>query len=232
MKKGYILSIDEIKKLPEASDYKSIQKNKEEVEQKVLEIFNENKIINGDKLEKIFFPLGKKYDFFISYSHNDEEIVKRLASFLEEKGFDVFLDSKIWGSADHLLKLIDDNYSRCDHDKNFYDYTKRNFSTSHVHSMLNSAIGKAISKSKYIIFTSLKNNPNYKPSTSDLEVKILSPWIYQELNYFNLFNELQKNINNLYINKILLEDLQIQRSGDTSGLKEISINNLLEEIGK
>ena len=56
MKKGYILSIDEIKKLPEASDYKSIQKNKEEVEQKVLEIFNENKIINGDKLEKIFFP--------------------------------------------------------------------------------------------------------------------------------------------------------------------------------
>lgn len=98
--------------------------------------------------------------------------------------------------------------------------------------MLNSAIGKAISKSKYIIFTSLESNPSYKPSTSDLEVKILSPWIYQELNYFNLFNYLQNNINNLYINKILLEDLQIGRSGDTSGLKEISIYDLLKEISK
>ena len=110
------------------------------MEEEVKKIFEENKIIDGDKLEKLFFPESEKeYNFFISYSHNDEDIVKKLASYLEYNEAKVFLDSKIWGSADYLLELIDKTYSISDCDNNLFDYRKRNFSTSHVNSILNSA---------------------------------------------------------------------------------------------
>lgn len=224
MKKGYILSIEEINKLPEEfKNYESIEKDKEELEKKVKKIFEEDKIIDGDKLEDLFFPgTEEEYDFFISYSHNDEDIVKKLASYLEYKGFKVFLDSKIWGSADYLLELIDKTYSISDWDNNFFDYRKRNFSTSHVHSMLNSAIGKAILRSKNIIFTSIKNTTNTNLSTSKLEVKILSPWIYQELGYFNLFYNIQSNSKKAGLESIQDKILTISRTGDISKLEKIT----------
>lgn len=236
IKKGYILPIEEINRLPEEfKNYDSIEKDKEELEKKVKKIFEEDKIIDGDKLEELFFPeTEKEYDFFISYSHNDEDIVKRLASYLEHKGFKVFLDSKIWGSADYLLELIDKTYSISDWDSNLFDYRKRNFSTSHVHSMLNSAIGKAILKSKNIIFTSIENTTNTNLSTSELEVKILSPWIYQELGYFNLFYDIQSTSINLYeqvaagesIQDKVVKKLKISRTVDISNLKKITREDL------
>lgn len=236
IKKGYILPIEEINKLSEEiGSYENIKKDKEKLKEEVKKIFEEDEIINGDKLEKLFFPeTEKKYDFFISYSHNDEVIVEKLASYLESKGFKVFLDSKIWGSADYLLELIDKTYSISDWDDKLFDYRKRNFSTSHVYSMLNSAIGKAILRSKNIIFTSIEKTTNTNLSTSELEAKILSPWIYQELGYFNLFNDLQSNLIEFYGEKATLENIQdkvektliISRTVDISKLKRITIEYL------
>lgn len=240
-KKGYILPVEEINKLPEKfGNYENIKKDKEKLEKEVKKIFEEDKIIDGDKLEELFFPgTEEEYDFFISYSHNDEDIVKKLASYLEYKGFKVFLDSKIWGSADYLLELIDKTYSISDWNNNFFDYRKRNFSTSHVHSMLNSAIGKAILRSKNIIFTSIENTANTNLSTSELEVKILSPWIYQELGYFNLFYDIQSTPINLYeqaaagesIQDKIEKKLKISRTVDISNLKKIT-REYLETFSK
>ena len=209
------------------------------MEEEVKKIFEENKIIDGDKLEKLFFPESEKeYNFFISYSHNDEDIVKKLASYLEYNEAKVFLDSKIWGSADYLLELIDKTYSISDCDNNLFDYRKRNFSTSHVHSMLNSAIGKAILKSKNIIFTSIENTTNTNLSTSELEVKILSPWIYQELGYFNLFYNIQSTLINSFKLGIgieiaqdkIKEELKISRAVNIFNLKKITREELEDLI--
>lgn len=242
IKKGYILSIEEINKLPKEVDrYENIKKNEKKLKEEVKKIFEKDKIINGDELEELFFPeTEKEYDFFISYSHNDEDTVRKLAFYLEKKGFKVFLDSKIWGAADYLLELIDKTYSISEQDNKLFDYRKRNFSTSHIHSMLNSAIGKAILRSKNIIFTSIKNTSNINLSTSKLEVKILSPWIYQELGYFNLFNDLQSNLIKFYEEKVALESIQdkvekkliISRTGDISKLEKITINYLINNLIK
>lgn len=232
-KKGYLLSIDEIKKLGEHKGTYNFKTEKEELEKEVENMFEEEKILNGDKLEELFFPT-EKYDFFISHSHNDEEVVKNLANYLLNKGFKVFLDSKIWGSADHLLRLIDDEY--CKSGVN-YDYNKRNFSTSHVHSILNSAIGEAINKSDYIIFTSIQKSSEF--ISENKEVKILSPWIYQELNYFNLFHYNQMIILENCLgtesakDKKVAKFLKIWRKGDTSKLERVTIENIKQiEIAK
>ena len=87
-------------------------------------------VIDGSKLSDKWFKTIKS-DVFISYSHNDEEIAMALSGYLEKEfGLNIFVDSFFWGSADALLKDIDDTY--CKKDCGEYDYQKRNFSTSIV----------------------------------------------------------------------------------------------------
>ena len=58
-------------------------------------IKGERGIINGEKLRDFVFPTDK-FDVFISHSHNDLEIAKLFAAWLEDKcGYSVFLDSFI-----------------------------------------------------------------------------------------------------------------------------------------
>ena len=114
-------------------------------------------VIDGNALKNYIFPTGEDgdYDVFISYSHDDTDDAIFLASWLEQKcGLRVFLDYYVWGSADSLLKDIDDHY--CKQKDGRYNYSRRNYSTSHVHAMLSMAIMDIIN------------------------AKTLSPWIYEE----------------------------------------------------
>lgn len=72
-------------------------------------------IIKGDTLKDTYFPSGlfdgSNYDVFISHSHNNEEEAHLLAAWLKKyKKLSCFVDSFAWGSADQLLKEIDDKY--------------------------------------------------------------------------------------------------------------------------
>lgn len=231
MMKGYSLDINEVKKLGKHSGRYNFKKQNEELIEEVKIMFEQDKVLDGDKLEELFFPT-ENYDYFISYSHTDEEIVENLANYLIDKGYKVFLDSKIWGSADALLKLIDDEYCKNENEVS-YDYTKRNFSTSHVHSILHSAIGEAINKSENIIFVNGENSLD--KNSKELEAKILSPWIYQELKYFNLFYYNQRLISESFgiekVNDSNKKPLKISRKGDMSNLIPIGII-FLNRIGK
>lgn len=225
IEQGFLISNEEVIKLDNYS-MKNFKSEKETLEREVKKIFEEDEILDGDKLQKLFFPVDR-YDFFISYSHDDEVLGERLANYLIAKGFKVFLDSKIWGSADFLLKLIDNKYC-FDETTGLYDYSKRNFSTAHVHSLLNAAIGEAINKSDNIIFMSM-NEPKMKEK-NNLETRILSPWIYQELNYFNLFYYNQHN-HKIYTEGktsryIIKNMLQISRKGDIKNLRRITAESL------
>ncbi|MBC1888115.1 hypothetical protein HCA63_07110 [Listeria booriae] len=67
--------------------------------------------IDGSKLINDWFP-EYRADLFISHSHNNARTAKRLAVWLTKNfGLTVFIDSIVWGSANELLRGIDDEYS-------------------------------------------------------------------------------------------------------------------------
>lgn len=145
-------------------------------------------IVNGDTIKDTYFPStcldGRNYDVFISHSHIDEPSAYLLAAWLHYHcGLSVFVDSMAWGSADELLREIDNKYCIKDHKKN-YDYVKRNFTTSHVHAILSMALLETIKNSRYCIFIESKESICMK---SGLRRKTLSPWLYEEITYMKLF---------------------------------------------
>lgn len=144
-------------------------------------------IIKGDTLKDSYFPSGlfdsSNYDVFISHSHKNEKEALLLAAWLMKyKKLSCFVDSFAWGSADQLLKEIDDKYCYRKHSKT-YDYKKRNFTTSHVHAILSMALLDTILRSKYCIFI---ESTESVPLNSGLKKKTLSPWLYEEIKYMQL----------------------------------------------
>lgn len=158
---------------------KNIKKTlQEEVNVILAAVTNEEGIIDGDLLSDAWFPIVNK-DIFLSYSHKDEELALFLAGFLNQT-FDlsVFVDTIIWGSADSLLKKIDDEF--CLQKDGTYNYAKRNFSTSHVHAMLTTSIMHAMDQSEVIFFLNTPNS-TYELKDGFSQRHTLSPWIYEEV---------------------------------------------------
>lgn len=139
---------------------------------------DENEVISGEDFINSWFPITN-YDVFLSYSHDDEESALFLAGFIESQfGLKVFIDSLFWGSADELLWEIDKEY--CLNDTGDFDYKKRNFTTTHVHAMLTTAIAKAIYNSEIVIFLNSEKSI-YKIEEEVEKNRTLSPWIYEEI---------------------------------------------------
>ncbi|HDR4615224.1 hypothetical protein RCJ96_10100 [Bacillus sp. BSL6] len=137
--------------------------------------------INGTSLQSTWFPQLKS-DIFISHSHKDENQAKGLAGWLyKEFGLNAFIDSCVWGYSLDLLKQIDEKYCLSE-DKKMYSYEKRNYSTSHVHMMLSTALTMMIDKTECMIFL---NTPN-SLCTTDIIKNTESPWIYYEIAMTNL----------------------------------------------
>jgi len=133
--------------------------------------------LDGSALQDDWFP-SVNADIFLSHSHGDRKLTMAFAAMLRDKfGLTSFIDSCVWGYADELLKKIDDKY--CKNEANdMYDYNQRNFSTSHVHMMLSSALRKMMDKTECIIFV---NTPNSISTRDAVEEKTKSPWIYDEI---------------------------------------------------
>jgi hypothetical protein len=178
MEKGYNLILNETEKLKEM--YSIGEQHYEED----LEILNEtikmfqlpNGRIDGTKLQANWFPQIKA-DIFLSHSHDDLNLCKMLAGWLVYKfNLKVFIDSSIWGNANELLKMVDNEF--CYNKENdTYNYEKRNKTTSHVYMMLNNAIANMIFDTEIVIFI---NTPKSIIVEKDV-TKTLSPWIYTEI---------------------------------------------------
>lgn len=157
-------------------------KHEKEVQECLSTYITEDGVINGTDLKDHWFSISKK-DIFISHSHRDINKVKAFAGWLHNTfGLEAFIDSCSWGYCDDLLNKIDKRY--CYNPKTrTYDYTLRNYTTSHVHMMLSTALAEMIDNTECIIFFNTPNSINLSEELDNVEKKqsTISPWIYHEL---------------------------------------------------
>ena len=183
--------------------------------------------INGSELKEHWFSI-KKADVFLSHSHKDLDNVICFAGWLyEEFRLTSFIDSCTWGYCNDLLRQIDDKYCRFENSST-YNYSLRNYSTSHVHMMLSTALTEMIDKCECVIFY---NTPNSISIASEISKQkngdstTLSPWIYHELSMTSMLRiNPPKRIHNIYFEHssmgVLKSELNI----------EYDVEKLLEEM--
>lgn len=166
------------------------QKHEAEVQDCLSRYITEDGIINGSDLKEHWFSISEK-DIFISHSHNDIHKVKAFSGWIYDTfGLEAFIDSCSWGYCDELLKKIDNKY--CYNAKaKTYNYNLRNYTTSHVHMMLSTALSEMMDKTECIIFFNTPNSINMENELGKIRSgkKTLSPWIYHELSMTTLLRE-------------------------------------------
>lgn len=149
--------------------------------EKVLSEYVNGGVLDASLIESDWFPEYKAH-VFISHSHKDIDLVSRLAGFLLDKYKIVsFVDSTVWGYADDLLDLIDNEYNTLETEsgKILYDRDLVRRSAAHIYLLLQGAILKMINKCDCLIFV---NTPNsIKLSDIENDNRTASPWIYNEL---------------------------------------------------
>ncbi|MFQ7256657.1 hypothetical protein [Intestinibacter bartlettii] len=152
--------------------------NKEQINRNLDDYLGIDGSLDANKICEDWFP-NIKSNIFLSHSHNDEDLAIKLSGWLYENfNLKCFIDSCVWGYSNDLLKKIDDKYCSSE-STNLYDYNKRNFSTSHIHLMLSTALIRTIDNTECVFFI---NTPNSVEKTSDIISECTySPWIYSEL---------------------------------------------------
>ena len=184
--------------------------------------------LNADKMKTNWFPKVKA-DIFLSHSHKDEKFAISLAGwFYHIFGLTTFIDSCIWGYADELLQMIDDKYC-LNSNKETYNYKKRNYSTSHIHMMLSTALTMMIDKTECLIFLNTPNSITPHKTITDKN-GTYSPWIYSEIAISQLIRKKSLNEHRGILKKadalFSESQLKIKYGIDLSHLYDINIDTL------
>ena len=172
--------------------YSDVRKYKERNKNRLIKIqdylLDSKNTLSVEKIyEKLFVDI--KPDIFLSHSHADKDDVIRLAILIEEElNLSVFIDSCIWGDAFKLLREIDEEY--CLNGSNF-NYKKRNYTTSNVFIILNSALHRVIYNCEVFIFLGTDNSIPINEAFKS-ERYLSSPWIYSELQFAKLVRRTPK----------------------------------------
>ncbi|MGL4847572.1 MAG: hypothetical protein ACRC28_01395 [Clostridium sp.] len=209
-----------------------MEKRKSNIKKNLEEYINQTGYINMSEIEKDWFP-KVDCDIFLSHSHKDIELINGLVGFLHECfKVEVFVDSYIWGYCNELLKDLDEKYCKQDNGE-YYDYDKRNYSTSHVHMMLANSLNKMIYKTECIIFLDTENSLDVKNIITN---GTSSPWIYSEL----IATKLMQRENPRRIEKRALIENNIEMAekfkpmyrGDVDHLEELTVQCLRDILNK
>ena len=159
---------------------KQYDSQKKSIQQSLDVYLAPNGSLKASEIEGDWFPTIKA-DVFLSHSHKDENQVIAFAGYLNKLGISSFVDSCVWGYANDLIKQIDDKYcvqSIKPSGGHTYDYDKRNYSTAHVHMLLNGALLKMLDKTECLIFLDTPNSLR----TEEISKGVTnSCWIYSEL---------------------------------------------------
>src|SRR5690606_21537861 len=197
------------------------------IETTLKEFTNTNRSLNGDIMKSAWFP-KIKVDIFLSHSHTDKDLVIVFAGWLKHIfDLNVFIDSCIWGNSKDLQELIDIEHKviwRDDNNEEWINYNKVQYSASHVHMMLNTALMQMIDNCECIIFV----NTPHSVKPRDVVNKVVSPWIYSEIGMTKLIRK--KELKEYRVQPIFEDDrsfsdkLKIEYNLDTDHLIKLSID--------
>jgi len=217
------------------SGIKLYNKFKSEIEKNLNTFRNVDGTLDGTQLTAEWFPLIKA-DVFISHSHKDINTAILIAGLLYKKhGIKCFIDSCIWGYADDLLRIIDNEF--CLKPSGSYSYEKRNYSTSHVHMMLSIALTKMINNTECLFFLNTPNSIYPKdtiPGHGRDEDQTLSPWIHAEIEMTKLIKKKNarehRNFQKAFSEES--ESLLMLHSVDTSHMEKLTFDELYNWANK
>ena len=168
----------------------SLSSQQTSIEETINSFVRNDGSLDGSMMQANWFPQIKA-DIFISHSHKDEKLALALAGWLKDSfGLTAFIDSCVWGYANKLLKMIDNEYCY-QKETNTYNYQNRNYSTSHVHMMLSVALTQMIDNTECLFFL---NTPNSITPDDTIIKQTESPWIYSEIAATRLIRKRSRKI--------------------------------------
>ena len=187
---------------------KSFSSQQTSIEETINFFVRNDGSLDGSMMQADWFPQIKA-DIFISHSHKDKGLALALAGWLKKTfGLTAFIDSCVWGYANKLLKMIDNEYCY-QKETNAYNYQKRNYSTSHVHMMLSVALTQMIDNTECLFFL---NTPNSITPDDTIINQTESPWIYSEIAMSRL---IRKKELKEYRDGVLMESQRTFAEGET-----------------
>lgn len=151
--------------------------------EKALNDYIHNKIVDGSKIQKDWFP-EVKTDIFLSHSSIDKKLVNAIAGWIHcTFGLSCFIDSNVWCYAGNIADKLNENFSdkRTDDDgDSLFNHKKCLKVSEHVNTMLNIALQKMIDKCESVFLINTENSIHINSDAKSIDVTY-SPWIYSEL---------------------------------------------------
>lgn len=225
MFKSFDLKLERIIGSQEAGQ-RLYEDQKKEVATSLDPFLNVEGTLSAAKLQEHWFP-NIRADIFVSHSHADLATAIAFAEWLHRVfRLRAFVDSCIWGHFVELQKRIDQKYC-WNADSETFDYSKRNRSTSHVHSILSAALWKMIDNTECLFFL---NTPQ-SIQTRDLQSQTFSPWIFSEINMAGLVRKRSPDYHRSLVKKAATaklseSHLEVSYDLDLSQLTQLSQNDL------
>ncbi len=154
----------------------------DESREKLKKLVNSSQKISADEIKNILLP-QKHYDIFISHSHKDLNLAKRLADYLQNNcKVSCFIDSLYWGNIDGLQEELNKMHLREDAStgKKYFNHQSTMEVAKHANMILASALTMMIDSCECVFFLNTDNSV-----ISGIEVinknETYSPWIYHEV---------------------------------------------------
>ena len=180
---NYVISNNMINKFDELEQGKD---RKLLINYEKLLIPNERNNLNGDAIISKLLPQKKK-QVFISHSHLDIELVKKIAKDIEEKtGLSCFIDSNVWGNVDVLQNKWD---LKCKGNRDFFNRGEILDNSTNTRMMLATSLLQAINDCEYFLFINTENSGEIIDAK---EINVKSPWIFFELKSAILLHNKEK----------------------------------------
>lgn len=213
---------------------KQYDSQKKSIQQSLDAYLAPNGSLTASEIEGDWFPTIKA-DVFLSHSHKDEKTAIAFAGYLSKFGIKSFIDSCVWGYANDLIKQIDDEYcvqSTKSSGGHTYDYDKRNYSTAHVHMILNGALLKMIDNTECLIFLDTPNS---------IEIKDLSNgttnscWVYSELlmsSYIKRKTPIRQDYNFSLNESFEHKELSFEYNVNINHLIKLSFSDILNAVNQ